>query len=165
MKKLVKLDRINRNILTELQNNSRLSNNELSERVGLSPSACLQRVKSMEDAGYILQYVMALDINKLCINVKAYANIKLKSNSYQHCSVFEKAIKKYPQIVDCLRVNGGIDYIAFIICTTVEEFNDLCDELQQEHLGIENITSHFVLDEPKWFGGYPLNNLQWKDVD
>ncbi|PHI35711.1 AsnC family transcriptional regulator [Pseudoalteromonas sp. GCY] len=163
VKKQVKLDKINRNILIELQNNSRISNNELSERVGLSPSACLQRVKAMEEAGYILQYVMALDVNKLCINVKAYANIKLKSNTYQNCSVFEKAIKKYPQMVDCLRVNGGIDYIAFVICTSVEEFNEFCDELLQEELGIESITSHFVMDEPKWFGGYPLDKLQWKE--
>ncbi|MBB1362611.1 MULTISPECIES: Lrp/AsnC family transcriptional regulator [unclassified Shewanella] len=164
IKKPVKLDKINRNILIELQNNSRISNNELSERVGLSPSACLQRVKAMEDCGYILQYVMALDINKLCVNVKAYINIKLKSNTYQNCSIFERSAKKYPQIVDCLRVNGGIDYIAFVICTSIEEFNDFCDELLQADLGIENITSHFVLDEPKWFGGYPLNNLQWKGV-
>ena len=161
-KKQVKLDKINKNILIELQNNSRISNNELSEKVGLSPSACLQRVKSMEEAGYILQYVMVLDLNKLCTNVKAYANIKLKSNTYENCGVFEKAIKKYSKVVDCLRVNGEVDYISFIICTSVEEFNALCDELLQAELGIEKITSHFVLDEPKWFGGYPLEQLEWK---
>lgn len=162
-KKNVKLDKINKHILIELQNNSRISNNELSEKVGLSPSACLQRVKAMEEARYILQYVMVLDVNKLCTNVKAYANIKLKSNTYQNCSIFEKAIRKYEQVVDCLRVNGETDYISLIICASVEQFNDLCDQLLQADLGIERITSHFVLDEPKWFGGYPLESLVWKD--
>ncbi len=161
-KKPIKLDKINKKILIELQNNSRISNNELSEKVGLSPSACFQRVKAMEDAGYILQYVMVLDVNKLCVNIKAYAHIYLKSNNYQQCDIFEKEIRKYKQVVDCLKVNGEIDYICFVMCTSVEEFNTMCDELLQADLGIEKITSHFVLNEAKWFGGYPLEILQWK---
>ena len=164
-KRTIKLDRINRRILTELQDNARISNNDLSERVGLSPSACLQRVKALEEAGYILQYVMVTDVNKLCVNVKAYAHITLKNHGYQDFSIFEKGIRNYPQAVDCLRVNGEIDYISLIMCSTIEEFNEFCDELLQSSLGVAKITSYFVLDEPKWFGGYPLDNLQWRDPD
>lgn len=164
-KKVVKLDRLNRRILTELQSNARISNNDLSDRVGLSPSACLQRVKSLEEAGYILEYVMVTDVNKLCVNVKAYAMINLKNHTYQDFSIFEKGIKNYDQIVDCLRVNGEIDYIAFVMCSSIEDFNEFCDELLQSPLGIAKITSHFVLDEPKWFAGYPLDLLQWRQPE
>ncbi|MGB0898095.1 MAG: Lrp/AsnC family transcriptional regulator [Psychrobium sp.] len=162
-KKQVKLDRINRRIIVELQNNARISNNELSDKIGLSPSACLQRVKALEDVGYIQQYVMVADLDKLCNNVKAYAMINLKNHTYQDFSIFEKGIRECPQALDCLRVNGGIDYIVFMVCSSIEDFNQLCDELLQSPLGIAKITSHFILDEPKWFGGYPFDALEWRE--
>ncbi|WP_035801155.1 Lrp/AsnC family transcriptional regulator [Dasania marina] len=164
-KKPIKMDRINRNILKELQGNARISNNELAERIGLSPSACLQRVKALEESAYILQYVMAVDINKLCINVKAYLHITLKNQGYQDFSVFEKGVKKYPEFCDCLRVNGEINYIAFVVCSTIADFNELCDNLLQSPLGIGKITSYFVLDEPMWFSGYPLDGLEWRNPE
>ncbi|MDO6774373.1 Lrp/AsnC family transcriptional regulator [Shewanella sp. 3_MG-2023] len=162
VKKHIKLDRMNRRILSELQNNARISNNDLSEIIGLSPSACLQRVKALEDAGFIIGYTMVTNVDKLCVNVKAYAHFVLKSNTYQHCGVFEKGIKKYTEVVDCMKVNGSINYIAFMMCSTVEDFNRVCNDMMQEDLGIEKITSHFVLDTAKWFGGYPLETLEWK---
>lgn len=163
MKKNIKLDRINQRILVELQSNARISNNDLSEKIALSPSACLQRVKALEDAGYIQQYVMVADLDKLCDNVKAYALITLKNHGYQDFSVFEKGIKACPEALDCLRVNGGLDYIVFMVCSSIEDFNTLCDELLQSPLGIAKITSHFILDEPKWFGGYPFETLKWRE--
>ncbi|MGK2232337.1 Lrp/AsnC family transcriptional regulator [Colwellia polaris] len=162
VKKHIKLDRMNRRILTELQSNARISNNDLSEIIGLSPSACLQRVKSLEDAGFIIGYAMVTNVDKLCVNVKAYAHFTLKSNSYQHCSIFEKGIKKYTEVVDCMKVNGGIDYIAFMMSSSIEDFNSVCNDMMQDTLGIEKITSHFVIDTAKWFGGYPLDTLEWK---
>ncbi len=161
-KKHIKLDRLNRQILTQLQNNARISNNDLSELIGLSPSACLQRVKALEDSGFILEYAMVSNVDKICINVKAYAHFTLTSNTYNRCGTFEKGIKKYTEVVDCMKVNGGIDYIAFMMSSTVEELNRVCDEILQDNLGIEKIVTHFVLDVPKWFGGYPLESLEWK---
>lgn len=162
VKKHIKLDRLNRRILTELQSNARISNNDLSEVIGLSPSACLQRVKALEDAGFIIGYTMVTNVDKICTNVKAYAHFTLKSNSYQHCDVFEKGIKKYIEVVDCMKVNGGIDYIAFMMSSTIEDFNRVCNEMMQDTLGIKKINSHFVLDTAKWFGGYPLETLEWR---
>ncbi len=165
VKKHIKLDQINRRILAELQNNARISNNDLSEAVCLSPSACLQRVKALEDAGYIIKYAMVTDVDKLCVNVKAYTHFTLKSNAYHDCGVFEKGIKKYIEVVDCMKVNGGIDYIAFMMCSTIEDFNSVCDEMLKGPLGIEKISSHFVLNVAKWFGGYPLDILDWKNQE
>ncbi|MEM5480842.1 Lrp/AsnC family transcriptional regulator [Pseudoalteromonas fuliginea] len=165
VRKSIKLDRLNRRILTELQNNARISNNELSTIIGLSPSACLQRVKALEDSGYIIGYAMVANVDKLCVNVKVYAHFTLKSNTYEHCGVFEKGIKKYSEVVDCMKVNGSIDYIAFMMASSIEDFNSVCNEIMKDTLGVEKITSHFVLETAKWFGGYPLESLEWKVQD
>jgi len=163
MKKTVKLDQINRKILTVLQNNARISNLELADKVGLSPSACLQRTKVLEEAGYILQYVMAVDLDRVCENVMIYAEITLERHRIEDLDRFEKVVRGIPEFVDCLRVSGRFDYISFVVCSSVAEFNELCDGLLARELGIASIRSNVVLDKPKWFGGYPLQHLRWKE--
>lgn len=163
MKRLVKLDRINRKILTVLQENARISNIELADRVGLSPSACLQRTKALEEAGYILQYVMAVDLDKICNNVMVYVEFTLEKHRLQDLDRFERAMRAIPEIVDCLRVSGRFDYISFVVCNSIADFNKLCDDLLSRDLAISSIRSNVVLDKPKWFGGYPLEHLDWKE--
>ncbi len=163
MKRPVKLDRINRKILTILQQNARISNIELADRVGLSPSACLQRTKALEEAGYILQYVMAVDLDKICNNVMVYVEFTLEKHRLQDLERFERAMRAIPEIVDCLRVSGRFDYISFVVCNSIADFNKLCDDLLSRDLAISSIRSNVVLDKPKWFGGYPLEHLEWKD--
>lgn len=162
MKKTTKIDAINKKILTVLQQKARISNLELADRVGLSPSACLQRTKALEDAGYILQYVMAVDLDRICYNVKVYAEITLTSHRPQDLSRFEAVIRETPEFVDCLRVSGRVDYIGLAVCSSISEFNKLCDDLLARPLGIARIDSFTVLDTPKWFAGYPFASLQWK---
>jgi len=163
MRRAVKLDRINRKILTILQENARISNIELADRVALSPSACLQRVKALEEAGYILKYVMSVDLDKLFTHVMVYVEFTLERHKMDDFNRFERAIREIPEIVDCLRVSGRFDYISFVVCSSVSHFNDLCDDLLTRNLGIARINSNVVLDKPKWFGGYPLDQLEWKD--
>lgn len=165
MKRLVKLDRINRKILTVLQENARISNIELADRVGLSPSACLQRTKALEESGYILQYVMAVDLDKICNNVMVYVEFTLEKHRLQDLERFERAMRSIPEIVDCLRVSGRFDYISFVVCNSIADFNGLCDDLLSRDLAISSIRSNVVLDKPKWFGGYPLEHLEWKEGD
>jgi Lrp/AsnC family leucine-responsive transcriptional regulator len=163
VKRPVKLDRINRKILTILQQNARISNIELADRVGLSPSACLQRTKALEEAGYILQYVMAVDLDKICNNVMVYVEFTLEKHRLQDLERFERAMRAIPEIVDCLRVSGRFDYISFVVCNSIADFNKLCDDLLSRDLAISSIRSNVVLDKPKWFGGYPLEHREWKD--
>ena len=162
MSKRVKLDRINRNILMVLQDNARISNIELADKVGLSPSACLQRTKALEEAGYIVKYVMAVDLDKISTNVMVYVEFTLENHRMADFERFERAIRDIPEIVDCLRVSGRFDYISFVVCSSIADFNKLCDDLLGCKLGIARINSNFVLDKPKWFGGYPLEHLEWK---
>jgi Lrp/AsnC family leucine-responsive transcriptional regulator len=162
MKKARKLDAIDKKVLSILQHEARISNMELAERVSLSPSACLQRTKTLQDAGYILQYVMVVDLDRLCVNVKVFAEITLASHRPQELARFEEVMRKIPEIADCLRVNGRVDYIALVVCSTIADFNALSVDLLARDIGIMRIDSSTVLDTPKWFGGYPFNKLQWK---
>lgn len=162
MKKVVNLDRINRNILTTLQDNARISNIDLADKVALSPSACLQRTRALEEAGYILKYVMAADLEKICVHIMAYLEITLERHRMEDHDRFEKAVRLLPEFVDCLRISGSTDYIAFVVCSTIASLNTLCDELLTRDLSIARIQSKIVLDKPKWFAGYPLDRLEWK---
>lgn len=162
MKKARKLDATDKKILSILQQEARISNIELADRVSLSPSACLQRTKAMEDAGYILKYVMAVDLDRVCVNVKVYAEFTLASHQPQDLMEFEKLIAGIPEFIACWRVNGRVDYIGLVVCSTIADFNSLSNELLARNRSIVRINSSTVLDTPKWFGGYTLSRLQWK---
>ncbi|MBB6520270.1 Lrp/AsnC family transcriptional regulator [Pseudoteredinibacter isoporae] len=163
MKRSIKLDRLNRRILTFLQNNARISNIDLANDVGLSPSACLQRTKALEEAGYIHSYLTVVNLNKICENVTAYLDITMNHHEQPTLRRFEKAVKAYGNIVDCMRMSGGSDYMAFCVCSSVAELNELCEELLGQDLGIQRIDTRIVMDTPKWMGGYPLDDLRWRD--
>jgi Lrp/AsnC family transcriptional regulator, leucine-responsive regulatory protein len=73
-----------------------------------------------------------------------------------------ETIRGIPEFVDCLRVNGRIDYIGLVVSASVSDLNNLSDNLLNRGLGITRIDGFMVLDTPKWFGGYPVNRLPWK---
>lgn len=157
-----RLDKINRHILIELQKNGRISNLDLAEKVGLSPSACLKRTKKLEEAGYIQGYVMAANLDLLCENVMVYVEVTLEKHKLSDFESFERAINSIPEFVDCLRVSGRFDYVCFVVCASVSHFNALCDDLLKQNPTIARISSNFVMDKPKWFAGYPFHKLKWK---
>ncbi|CAM3850447.1 Lrp/AsnC family transcriptional regulator [Parendozoicomonas haliclonae] len=161
--KKVKLDRINRAILRILQINARISNIELAEQVNLSPSACLQRVKTLEEAGVIQQHVSVTNIDAICHNILAYLHIRLNIHQHNERILMERNLNKVSEVVDCMRVNGEIDYVALAVCSDIKRLDALCDELVSHNPIIGKVTSHIVLNRTKWFTGYPLENLQWKE--
>lgn len=163
MKRSIKLDRLNRRILTFLQNNARISNIDLANEVGLSPSACLQRTKALEEAGYIHSYLAVVQLNRICENVTAYLDFTMISHDQQKLRQFERVIKDNGNIIDCMRMSGGSDYMAFTVCSDVSGLNQLCEDLLGQDLGIQRIDTRIVVDTPKWMGGYPLDELRWKD--
>jgi Lrp/AsnC family leucine-responsive transcriptional regulator len=162
MKKTRKLDATDKKILAILQHEARISNMELAGRVALSPSACLQRTKSMEDAGYILKYVMAGDLDLLCVNVKVYAEFTLASHHPRDLAEFEELIAGIPEFIACWRVSGRVDYIGLVVCSTIADFNSVSNDLLARNHCIIRIDSSTVLNTPKWFGGYTFSRLQWK---
>ena len=107
----VALDATDRAILTLLQADGRQSNVTLASRVGLSPSACLRRVKALEDAGVISQYVALVDPKAVGQHGSGYSILNLESMNTPLLEAFERAVRQEPEILDCLYVAGSNDYL------------------------------------------------------
>jgi len=160
----MKLDRINRRILATLHLEANLSNVDLAERIGLSPSACFQRVKSLRKAGFFVHFHAEVELDKICEHVLAYVEFTLHENVPAARRKFEQAVLGIPELMDCLRVTGDTDYISFACCPGIEELEKICDELaSNDSLKIRRIKTRIVVDRAKWFLGYPLDKLKWLD--
>src|SRR3546814_11649298 len=101
---MLKLDTIDRKILAALQDNGRLSNVELAERVGLSPSPCLRRVRQLEDAGMISRYVALLNQNAVGLPVSVFISIKLERQQEDDLDRFEAEVGTYTEVLECYLV-------------------------------------------------------------
>lgn len=163
-KKTLKLDGINKMILSITHLNSDISNQELAERVGLSPSACFQRMKALKEAGYFVSFHTDLDLDRMVENVLAYVEFTLENNSTPSRRRFEAAIEDIPEFMDCLRITGDVDYICFTCCSNTQGLNILIDEISgREDLGIKIVKTRIILERAKWYLGYPLEKLKWID--
>jgi DNA-binding Lrp family transcriptional regulator len=151
-----KLDRIDRRILTELQADARLTNQALSERVALSPSACLARVRRLEEDGVIEAYHARLDPFTLGIGLVLYADITLEGHTPAELAAFEKAIAAIPQVVEASHVTGVFDYILKVVVADMPEWTRIAEQLASSDLGVDRINSHVVMRKPKVFVGYPV---------
>ena len=106
-----KLDSIDRAILTELQREGRVSNQDLAQRVHLSPSACLRRVKALEDSGVIAQYVALVNPKAVGKHGISFTIINLESMNTPQLEAFEQAVRDQPEVLDCFYVAGSNDYL------------------------------------------------------
>lgn len=153
-----KLDRIDRRIVAALQADARLTNQALSERVALSPSACLARVRRLEQAGVIQGYHARVDPFTLGIGLVLYADITLEGHSPADLARFEKAIAELPEVVEASHVTGSFDYILKVVVTNMTEWTRIAETLASSDLGVERINSHVVMRKPKFFVGYPVGD-------
>ena len=162
--KNIKLDRINKKILSITHGESDISNQDLADRIGLSPSACFQRKKSLREAGYFKGFTTDLDLDRIAENVLAYVEFKLENNSPQLRKAFEGEIEKVPEFMDCLRITGDFDYISFTCASNTQTLNTLIDELSgKKELGVKTVKVRIILERAKWYLGYPLERLKWLD--
>ena len=160
--KTLQLDRLNRRILSELQNDARVTNAELAQRVGLSPSACLKRVQALEATGCIRGYLMWANLDALTVNVQAYFLVWLDDTKLETTTRFEAFIQPLSNVIDCMRLGGEPDYIAYLACSDVPELTRLHDAFLAADIGVQRINMRVVMGQSKWFGGYPLDTLTWK---
>lgn len=151
-----KLDRIDRRILAALQKDARLTNQALSERVALSPSACLARVRRLERSGVIQGYHARLDPFALDIGLVLYVDNALEGHSPAELAAFEEAILARPEVVEASHVTGSFDYILKIVVADMPEWTRIAEDLAGSGLGVDRINSYVVMRKPKFFVGYPV---------
>jgi DNA-binding Lrp family transcriptional regulator len=154
-----KLDRLDLKILATLQRAGRMTNLDLAETIGLSATPCLQRVKRLEAAGYIIGYGAALDIDRLCANVVVFAEITLKQHGREDFLRFEKAIQDVPQILAAYLVTGGYDYLVQFVARDLLDYQALVEGLLDAGIGIATYFSYVTIKQVKRNAGYPLHEL------
>lgn len=139
------IDRIDRAILHELQLNARLSNAALAERINLSESACLRRVRNLEGNGLIRGYVGLVDQSMAGYPDNVFVRITLSSQQRDDLAAFEAAVKELPEVMECYLMSGDSDYILRVV---VEDARDY-ERIHSNHLtrlpGVDRVQSSFAL--------------------
>ena len=160
MSNLVQLDRTDRRILELMQANGRISNLELAERIGLSPSPCSRRVKALEDAGLIASHVTLLNANKLGLSLQAYIHISLDRHTPERFESFDAAIKDFSEVLECDLVTGtDADYQLKVVVRDMEHYQQfLLGKLTRVN-GVTGVRSSFVLRRIKHETALPLDHL------
>lgn len=145
----MKLDAIDRKILRVLQQDGRILNTDLAAKVGLSPSPCLRRVKLLEEARIIRQYVALLDPAKLDMGFTVFVRIWLDSQDEDTTTAFYEAAAKLPQVVECHLMAGDCDFMLRVVAPDLDGYR----RFQMEHLGrikgVRNIKSEIPMQKIK----------------
>lgn len=142
---LKNLDKIDERILAALQADGRISNQDLAERVGLSPSPCLRRVRQLEAAGVISGYVTLLDPGALGLDVTAFVRVRLDQQVDRHLVAFEAAITALPEVMECYLMTGESDYQLRVLVRSLAEFEDFLRHKLTRIEGVAQVTSSFAL--------------------
>ena len=153
---MAKIDDINARILRELRRDGRISNLILAERVGLSPSACLRRVKRLEDDGVIAQYVALLNPKAVGQPGTSFTIINLETMSTPVLQAFEQAVRDEPQIQDCYYVAGSNDYLIRFTYRDAEDLERFHTEVLMRLPGVERSNSILVLRTVKKTTALPV---------
>ncbi|HYE52298.1 MAG TPA: Lrp/AsnC family transcriptional regulator [Azospirillaceae bacterium] len=155
--KLKKLDQIDIRILNELQREGRITNQALSERVGLSARPCLERVRRLEREGVVVRYQAVIDVRRLQSCVFVLAQIALEKHGRQAQAVFEKRLKETPEVIECFEVSGQFDYCAKLVCRDIDAYQDLTASwIDDPDLGVSRVVSNVVMRPIRDFGTYPI---------
>jgi Lrp/AsnC family leucine-responsive transcriptional regulator len=143
------LDRIDYKILNILQKNCRVSNVDLANQVNLSPTPCLERVKRLEQSGYISKYVAHLNPKKLKANLTAYIQVSLESSTTYSLQQFNQQIKQLNEVIECSMVAGGFDYIIKIRVEDMDAYRDFLGGKFAAIKGISQTYTYVVMEEVK----------------
>lgn len=137
-------DTIDATILDELQRNGRLSNVELAERVGLSESACLRRVKALDDKGIITHYAAHLDAKAVGLPGTVFVRVSLTSQREEQLITFEKAVTSVPEVMECYLMSGDVDYIIRVVVKDAPDYERV-HHILTNLPGVDRVHSSFAL--------------------
>ena len=153
------LDRIDRKILQTLQADARLTNQQLAERIALSPSPCLRRVRALEEGGVIRQYVALLDPAKIGLGLLAYVTVKLEKKGKMPVEQFTRAVLAWPEVIACYSMTGDMDYLMRVQVEDLDHYSRFIMDKLLKQAGVIDIKSNFVLERVKDTTALPLDQL------
>ncbi|MDO8329602.1 MAG: Lrp/AsnC family transcriptional regulator [Fluviicoccus sp.] len=143
---MMNLDRYDRLILQTLQNDGHLSNQDLADRIGLTPSPCLRRVKALEESGLITGYRALVDARKLGLTLMALIHISMDQHTPERFDHFEAAIADIPEVLECLLITGqSADYQLKVVVRDMDHYQELLLNRITRIPGVTGVHSSFVL--------------------
>jgi Lrp/AsnC family transcriptional regulator, leucine-responsive regulatory protein len=155
---MLPLDRLDRRILNILQADGRMTNAELAERVGLSASACLRRVKLLEDAGVIEGYRAMLKPSAVDCGTDVFVEITLESLGGERQASFERQVSAMPEVMECHLMAGDCDYLLRVVVGSTEDYERLHRDLSRL-AGVSRIRSSFAMRRVVRKTALPLSDL------
>jgi Lrp/AsnC family leucine-responsive transcriptional regulator len=142
----LQLDRLDLRILDQLQSNARISNLDLADAVGLSPTPCARRVRRLEESGLIRGHVTLLDQHRLGLTLTAFISISMDRHTPDRFAAFEEAVAEYPEVVDCAVVTGqNSDYLLQVVVPDMVHYERFLLGRLTRIPGVTGVQSSFVL--------------------
>ncbi|MCK0067877.1 Lrp/AsnC family transcriptional regulator [Kordiimonas laminariae] len=152
----VKLDAVDRKILSCLQSEGRITNVELAERVGITAPPCLRRVRALEEEGYIHGYHANLDQDKLQFGLTVFAMVGLHSQAESDLQAFEEHVKNWPMVRECYMLNGEIDFILKIVAADLAAFQEFLTSELTPAPNVASVKTSLTIRTSKHAPGVPL---------
>ena len=157
----MQLDRYDRQILEVLQQDGRISNQDLADRISLSPSSCLRRLRALEESGLIRGYRALLDARKLGLSLMALIHISMDRHTPERFTHFEAEVEKIPQVLECLLITGqDADYQLKVVVADMDHYQKFLLGHLTRIEGVTSVRSSFVLNQVLSSTELPLNHLR-----
>ncbi len=150
------LDAIDQLILNLLQDNARLTNSELAERVNLSPSPCLRRVRRLEQSGVIRRYATIVDSRKVGLPISIFVNVSLRSQDKAALKEFEDHMQQRPEVMECYLMTGTADYLLRVVAPSLDAYERFLSDHLTSISSVSNIQSSFSLKQVVYRTALPL---------
>jgi Lrp/AsnC family leucine-responsive transcriptional regulator len=169
---VIELDAIDRRILAILQQEGRLSNQEIAERINLSPSPCLRRIRRLEESGVIRGYVALLDAKQLGLDLLAFVNVRLEKRGTPtggargdtahahagatHAELFRAAVQTWPEVIACHAMTGEMDYLLRVQVEDMAHFSHFVQDVLLHHPSVIDVKTSFSLETFKETTALPI---------
>lgn len=152
----IKLDRIDRQILRDLQDEGRISNVDLAKRVNISPPPCLRRMRALEDAGYILGYHANLNPTAMDYHVTVFAQVSLSKHGDADLRAFTELVESWDMVRECHLMTGDYDVMLKIVAQDWDDYQEFLTETLTAAPNIEHVRSHLSVKATKNKPGVPV---------
>ncbi|MDB5712132.1 MAG: AsnC family transcriptional regulator [Sphingomonas bacterium] len=150
------LDSFDRKILGELQTQGRMTNQELADKIGLSPSPCLRRLRQLEGSGVISGYVALVDPVAVGLTVTAFVRVRLDRQDDKHLATFEQVVAEFPEVMECYLMSGDADYHLRVVVESLSAFESFLRYKLTKSPGVSQVTTSFGLRPVVYRTALPL---------
>lgn len=153
---MARIDLTDARILEELQRDARLTNQELAQRVGLSPAPCWRRLKRLEETGHIAQYAAILDADSVGFSITAYSHVSLENQHPDSVKLFNEFVHDRPEVLECFMMSGQYDYLLKVVARTMTDYEQFLTKHLLPNPAVRSVSTSFVLRRMKFTTALPV---------